>query len=205
MTVMPFLSFSEKIYDCNMNKEKIVNFVRNFDPEHIRIKNFGNKARIQIAGKTPNGRPALAAYLTINFRPNSEVYIAEGKTEEPFRGSNKKYGTFIRALATRAAIKGGARVVTHKGVNKENLVARPFLEKIAKNRNMSLKQLLKTDPSIVNQVPNPISTKIVRNKLGFVHRPNGHKHESIFRNNMNTAQLNQLLHSWHQKNILFAA
>lgn len=91
----------------------------------------------------------VAASLFVNFAKNKHqrhvMNLANGETHPKHR--RKGYGTILRAMATRAAFKAGVHVVTHLGVN---------FGKLAANQGMMV----------------PISTAIVRNKLGFAQDPN---------------------------------
>jgi hypothetical protein len=179
-----------------MDRNKIVNYLRSFDPENVKIKNRTNTTNIYVAGYK-NGEQKLAADLKIAYRPGtSEVYLASGGTEPNFRKSNKKYGTFIRALATRAAIHGGAKKVTHRGSNKENLILRQVANKMGMSLNKARNLRFEGDKNFMSKVPVPISTKIVRNKLGFVHNNGKHPYDSVFRNNMPVGKLNKILNDW---------
>jgi hypothetical protein len=179
----------------NMDRNKIIKYIREFDPKHVRVKNYSNKnvARISIGGYT-NGNLRHAANLQIQFKPNSTVYLAKGNTERNFRGSNKKYGTVIRALATRAAIHGNANKVTHQGSNEEHLVLKEHAKRLGLSYVNAINRLMRRDPNFLKNLPPPISTKIVR-KLGFREAAN-HPYSSVFYKNMNTQALNKILNQW---------
>ena len=115
-----------------------------------------------------------------------------GGTEPNFRGSNKKYGTVIRALASRAAIHGGANRVTHRGSNKENLILKQYANKMGITLNEARNMRNKG-----GNVPVPISTLIARNKLGFVkNNKSEHPYDSVFYRNSGTNKMNEILKRW---------
>lgn len=175
-----------------MNRKKIIDFIRNFDKTgRVKVSDpLRNSSKIYINDN--NNR--RIANLLITFLPDSTVYLAVGGTSRNFRKSGKKYGTFIRALATRAAIHGNANKVTHHGVNEDHLV----LKQYAKNRGLSylnaLTLFMRQDPNFLKNLPPPISTQIVR-KLGF-RQNTGHPYSSVFYKNMNTQKLNEILNQW---------
>lgn len=131
-----------------MNRNEFMRILKNFNTNHIRTRRknanrHGNRVNIVIL---PHKNSQVgAAFLRVTFNGNS-VSLESGETHPNFRRKGG-YGTFIRALATWAAIKSGAHNVRHIGINRENLIA-------------------KAHPNNNNRPP-PISTQIVRNKLGF--------------------------------------
>lgn len=178
-----------------MNRNKIIQYIRDFDPDHIKVKKYSNEnaAKISMWG-FKNGNLQPTANIVIKFLPNSTVYLARGGTERKFRGSNKKYGTVIRALATRAAIHGNANKVTHYGVNEENLILQAHAKKRGVSYLNAINLMFKRNANFIKNLPPPISTQIVR-KLGFREDPN-HPHKSVFYKNMNKSKINKVLGEW---------
>lgn len=176
-----------------MQPKKIIEYIRGFDTDHVTVRNTGKSAKIWIKGYK-NGNLQNAAHLTIMFEPNSTVYLASGETERNFRKSHKKYGTVIRALATRAAILGNANKVTHHGMNEERLVLKQHAKKLGLTEANAISRMLRRDPNFLKNLPPPISTQIVR-KLGFRNDPTN-KNKSVFYRNMNTKKLNEVLNEW---------
>ena len=166
--------------------------------------------------KTNTNKPI--GYIVVAFNAKTGTAMLDyGRTFPNFRKSNRKYGTFLRALATKLALKEpNTNTVLHEGVNREELVAKTFglnaetLRTIAIGTNARREKLVKKlglDKNTVNRIRRnyvPISTKIVR-KLGFKTLTNqtaGNRpvFASMFNVGMNRSHINAAINQFLRPN-----
>jgi hypothetical protein len=180
--------------------------------------------------KTKNNKNI--GYIQVMLNPIAK--LVNGKTYSNFRKTNKQYGTFIRALATKIALLNNkVNKVYHSGNNKEHLVASMIGKKyglppnyvniIGRSNNKIFNNVLKRTINTTGMTQNqklelfaksagvslntakkikaefkPVSTHIVRNKLGFV-RGLG-TFNSEFNRKQSTKQINSVINSFLNTN-----
>jgi hypothetical protein len=161
-------------------------YLRKLEPLNKNYKMTVNKTERGFLIKLMKGN-ALASrlHVYVDRLKNGDItaYLAEGKTEENFRG--RQLGTIIRALGTKAAFVAGASQVNHVGANLESLALKSYAKKHGISLNEAAERV-KTNTSFT-----PISTKIVRNKLGFLYHQN--QNESTMTKNHPKTKLNAIV------------
>lgn len=145
----------------------VKNYLTAFDPNSIKVNNGGPWpfAKTIKVIMLVNGKIAGNATVAIGSR-NAEFLI--GRTHSNFRG--QQIGRILRALLTKGVINiGGYNKILHEGSN---------LNKLVKSNNKNRR---------------PISTRIVRNQLGFRAVSN---RNSNFRKGNNMSRINKTLNNY---------
>ena len=145
----------------------VKNYLAAFDPNSIKVNNGGPWpfAKTIKVRMIVNGKNSGNVTVAIGSR-NAEFLI--GRTNSNFRG--QQIGRILRALLTKGVINiGGYNKILHEGSNLNKLVK-------ANNKNRR-----------------PISTRIVRNKLGFRAVSN---RNSNFRKGNNMSHINKTLNNY---------
>lgn len=148
----------------------VKNYLSKFDPNFIKVENGASwpGAKVLQVSMYVNGKKA--GYVQVAIGP-SKAEIIEGKTYGNYR--SQQLGRILRALVTKGVINVGKyNKITHEGANLEGMIK-------PNNKNRR-----------------PISTRIVRNHLGFKPNTMNPNQSSLFKLGNNISLVNKVLKNY---------